>query len=265
MHHARNVHVHGPLERAVHLGGNVVALRRVADNLELLNRLDLRHAGGRVDVVPRERDVEALAANQLAVGDAPGRLRLHADHGVAHLEPIDRHAEVRGRHLEQHAPRLRGDAAHRPAVHLNRVGAARAALVHGVVGAAHDAARPVERDVELVGHHLAECGAGALAAVRLADVERGGVVFVNDNPRIELAKIGIGIRTRALRACVRRKRAGKPAGAEADDEQARTLEERTARHPRLRLEQILDVLRDVREGGHAILPSAARLIAFCTR
>ena len=59
MHHARQLDVHGPFQRAVHLGGNVVALRRLADDLEFLHRLDLGHAGGRVDVVPRQRDIES--------------------------------------------------------------------------------------------------------------------------------------------------------------------------------------------------------------
>jgi hypothetical protein len=60
---------------------------------------------------------------------------------------------------------------HRPAVDLNRVGAAGAALVDGDVGGAHDAGRVLERDVEFVGHHLAERRAGSLSAVGLADEE----------------------------------------------------------------------------------------------
>ena len=49
------------------------------------------------------------------------------------------------------------------------------------------------RHVELVGHHLTERRAGALAQIRLADVERRGVVLVNDDPRIKLAEIDVGI------------------------------------------------------------------------
>ena len=38
MNHARQLHVHGPFQRAVHFGGNVVALRRLAGIFELLHR-----------------------------------------------------------------------------------------------------------------------------------------------------------------------------------------------------------------------------------
>ena len=37
--------------------------------------------------------------------------------------------------------------------------------------------------------------------IGLADVERGGVVLVDDDPRIELPEVGIGIRARRLRRC----------------------------------------------------------------
>ena len=38
VHHAGQLHVDGPLQRAVHLGRNVVALRRLPDDLQLLHR-----------------------------------------------------------------------------------------------------------------------------------------------------------------------------------------------------------------------------------
>ena len=116
---------------------------------------------------------------------------------VADGELVDGHCQPRRGHLQQHAPSLGGHAPHRPAVGLDRIRPARSALIDRDVGAAHDAAGLVVRDVELVGHHLAEGGAGALAAVGLADVEGGGVVFVNDDPRIELTEVGVGIGSRA--------------------------------------------------------------------
>jgi hypothetical protein len=63
--HARQLHVDRPLERAVDLGRDVVALRRLPDVFQVLNRLELRLTCGRVDVVAGERDVEPPAANQL--------------------------------------------------------------------------------------------------------------------------------------------------------------------------------------------------------
>ena len=70
--HARHFHVDRPLQRSVHLRRNVVALRRLADVLHPLHRLQRRDAGGGVGVLAGQRDVEFLAADQLAVGDAAG-------------------------------------------------------------------------------------------------------------------------------------------------------------------------------------------------
>ena len=95
VHHAGKLDVDGPLQRAVHLGGNVVALRRLADDLELLHRLELGHAGGRVGVVARQRDVEPLSADQFAVGDFPRGIGRDRDHALADGELIDRHAKPR--------------------------------------------------------------------------------------------------------------------------------------------------------------------------
>ena len=57
----------------------------------------------------------------------------------------------------------------------------------------------IEGDVELVGHQLAEAGAGALTGVRLADKEGGGVVLVDDDPRVDLMEIWIRIGPCSLR------------------------------------------------------------------
>ena len=67
VHHAGRLHARGPFQRTVYFGRNVVALRRLADDLQILHGLHLRDAGRRIDVVAGERDVEPLAANQLAV------------------------------------------------------------------------------------------------------------------------------------------------------------------------------------------------------
>ena len=170
-----------------------------------------------------------LPADQLAVGDALRRIGLHGDHRVADGELIDRHAEARRspfRAARGALPRRRAASATIASASRR---AARAALIDGDVGAAHDAGGLVEGDVQLVGHHLAERGAGALAEVGLADVERGGVVLVNDDPRIELPEIGIGIRTCALErgaACASASvRPGSAVRAEAHREQSRASEE----------------------------------------
>ena len=121
---------------------------------------------------------------------------------------IDRRAEPRGSHLQQHAPGFRRDAPHGPAIGLDRVRTAGSALVDGDVGAAHDARGVVVRDVQFIGHHLPEGGPGALAAVRLPNVKSCGVVFVNDDPRIELPEVGVGIGTGGAGSLLRAPRSG---------------------------------------------------------
>ncbi len=92
-------------------------------------------------------------------------------------------------------------------------GAARAALVRRDVGAAHHEAGPVVGDVQLVAHHLPECGARALAAIGLADEERGGVVGMDDDPGVQLQEIRIRLRAGGWpAACALRAGAGRAAG-----------------------------------------------------
>jgi len=83
-------------------------------------------------------------------------------------ELLDRHADMLRSQVEQRAARFGRHPAHRPAIALDRIGAAGPALVGGDVRATHDEAGLVVRDVELVAHHLPERGARALAAVGLA-------------------------------------------------------------------------------------------------
>ena len=90
---------------------------------------------------------------------------------------------------------------------------------------AHHAARSRVGHVELVGHDLAERGAGALAEIGLADEERRGVVLTDDDPRIELPEVRIGIRARALRLDDAAKQIGVGRRGDADDEVAGRLDE----------------------------------------
>ena len=233
--HPRNLRVDRPFQRAVHLGGDVVALRRLSDDLELLDVLDLRDAGRRVGVVARQRHVESPSANQLTVGHAPRRVGGDGDHPFADRQLADGHPQAGRRQVEQHAACFRSDATHRPAIRLNGVRSARAALIDGEVGAAHDQAGLVVGDVELVRHHLAERRSRALTEIRLADVERGGAVRTDDDPGVELAEIEIGIGAAALRRraslCAGQGEVGVRDGADADDEVAGILEEvSTRRH-----------------------------------
>ena len=263
--HAGKLDVHGPFQGAVDLRGNVVALERLADDLEILNRLHLGDTGGRIDVVARERDVEPSAADQFSVRGLSRRIGLYADHALADGELIDRHRKPSRRQFQQHPPRLGCDAPHGPAVGLNRIRAARSALIDGRVGAAHDAGGLVVRDVQFIRHHLPEGRARPLTAVCFPDIEGGRAVLANDDPRIELSEVWIGIRTTGLgrrrglvgprrveRTCVGHRR-----GANAHDEQARTLEEVPSGDGAAPLlQQVFDLFRNAREGGHATPPFA---------
>ena len=207
--HPGHLHVDGPLQRAVHLRRDVVALRRLADVLHLLHGLERRHARRRIRVLAGERDVELPAADQLAVADRARTVVLPSRSETTPsltTSAVDRRAQFLRRHVEQDAPGFSGDAAHRIAVGLQRIGSAGPTLIDGVVRAAHHAAGLVVRDVELVAHDLAERRAGALAEIGLADEERRGVVLADHDPRIELAEIGIGIRAGGLCEQLRRSR-----------------------------------------------------------
>ena len=73
-------------------------------------------------------------------------------------------------------------------------------------------------EVKFVAHHLAECGAGALAAIGFANEESGGVVGMNDDPGIELQKVRVGI---GASGCLRQHaRAGHSAKPEAQHQRA---------------------------------------------
>jgi len=229
VHHAGKLDVHGPLQRTIHLGGNVVALRRRADDLHRLYVLHLRRAGGRIGVVAGQPDVEASPANQFAVGDPLRRVGRDGDDALADDELGGRHAEVHGCQIEQDAPGFGRHAAHRPSVRLQRIRSTGAALIDRHVGIAHDEGRLVVCDVQFIGHDLAERGPCPLPQVGLAHVERCRVVLTNDDPRIELSEVGVRIRARTecgRPGLIESKRIGLRAeGTEAHHEHPRRLDE----------------------------------------
>ena len=148
MDHAGELHVHRPLQRAVHLRGDVVPGDRLADDLQLLHRFHGREAGGLVDVPPRQRDIEAPPADEFAVGDRARGIRADGDDSLVHGEIFHGPLEVLGGQLQQDPPRLGRDPARGEGVALDRVGTAGAALVDRHVGAAHDERGVGVRDVE---------------------------------------------------------------------------------------------------------------------
>ena len=122
------------------------------------------------------------------------RIGFDADNRVADGELINRRSKVTRRHVEQHAPCLSGRAPHRPRIALHGRRTTRSPLIDGNVRAAHNAGGLKKRNVEFIGHQLPETRSGALPGVGFANVKGRSVVFVNDNPRIELVEVGIGIK-----------------------------------------------------------------------
>jgi 4-methylaminobutanoate oxidase (formaldehyde-forming) len=209
--------------------------------------------------------------------DAVGREH-QADRAVPDGELGDGRVEALGGEIEQHAPRLGRHAAHRPAVALDPVGAARAALVGRRVGAAHYEAGVVVGDVELVAHELPEGRAGALTTVGLADEKGRGIIRVDHDPGVELEKIGVRIGTcaRGLREHL----AGRTGpDAATDDQRARGFEEIPPRRGWIRAPQCgVDGFGQIQLVAHAlaswslarasasaVAPRTARLIAACIR
>ena len=236
MQHAGHCHVHGPGQRAVDCAGNVVALDGLTHHAQLLHGLHARRASGGINVGSRKRHIEALAADEFGVGNRLGGICGGCNRAVARREFGDWCVQTLRAELEQHPPCFGGDSAHRPAVAFDGVGTARAALVRRGIGAAHDEARLRVRHVELVAHHLPERRARALAAIRFADEEGGGVVRVNHDPRVKRKKIGVGVRTSAdyLREHAG---AGECAGTETQDQDARGRQKTAARSRRVEAAQ----------------------------
>src|SRR5262249_40904552 len=108
-----------------------------------------------------------------------------------------------------------------------------------------------------------------------ADEERGRVVLMNDDPRVDLVEVGIVIRPSALSRgseLPRRRDRRATKNAEADREQAGIFQ----KIPAIRQQRVFDLFRNAIGDAHATtaFPAAgdgsatvfaARLMAACTR
>jgi hypothetical protein len=198
MDHAGQLHIHGPGQRPVHLGGYVIALRRLADDAQFVDRLDLGLTSRGVYIFAGQRDIEAFAANKLGVSDRPCRIGPDGNRRVFYLKLCGRHPEMLSGQLQQDPSGFGRNPSHRPAIALDGVRTAGAALVRRGVGASHDQAGLAIGDIEFIAHHLPERGARALAAIGLADKKRRAVVGMDDDPSVELPEVGVGIRAFGL-------------------------------------------------------------------
>ena len=201
MHHARHLHVGAKVFLRKHLGRDVFALDRLADDFVLARFFRLRLAGSveRVAVllVPVELDVEILAADQLRIGNALGLVVGGADHAIIDRKFLGRHRQQPGRHLDQHAARFRRRHAHLLAAVLNAGGAGGAALVHRRAGVAHDHLDGLERNVEFLRHDLADGDVQPVPHIHLAEESRYAAVGIDRDVGRQL--IGCQRRLGALR------------------------------------------------------------------
>src|SRR5262249_47522091 len=106
-----------------------------------------------------------------------------------------------------HAPGFSSDAPHRPAIDFYTVRSARSTLIGSRVGVAHDESALVIGEIQFIAHHLAISRTCTLTAISFTNIECCCAVRVNDDPRVELLVIWIGIQTpslcrRALRLCL---------------------------------------------------------------
>ena len=99
VHHARHAHVVHVLEAARRQRRHVDTSDRSSEHRPALNRLALR--------ILLDRDVEALAANQLAVADLLRGVRLVRDDAVDDVQIIGGRAELRRGHRDQRLARRR--------------------------------------------------------------------------------------------------------------------------------------------------------------
>ena len=133
-----------------------------------------------------EMAFDALALNQLRVGDALVRRQGVGDYAGLHLQPLGRCLELLGGHLEKDRPGFGSGRAHDGAQIPDAHGAERAHVVGAEVSVAHHHVHGVEGDVQLLGEELCQCGHGPLAQFHLAD-ETGDPALGAD------AKVGVEI------------------------------------------------------------------------
>src|SRR5262249_29016151 len=143
---------------------------------------------------------------------------------------------------------------------------------------AHDAGRLIERHVQLIRHQLAKCRARSLTEICFSHVERCRIVLMNHDPRIELAKVEIGVGSASLwRCCLGSRHTLQWTRTQTHEQQSGGLPEISAGCLRaVPVQHFLDLSGNIRKGCHATtsffepvpMPAinfAARLIAAWTR
>ncbi len=207
--HAVDAHVVDEDRVAARLRRQVDARHRTADEAMVRDVLDRRR---RIeDELDASAGDERPEADRAIAGDADA---------VAHDDVVDRHVEHRRRAADEPRARLRGRAAQRRRVDLDRRARDRRALVRRERRVAHHERHGVHRDVELVGDDLRQRGPQPGAEIDMT-VQRDDAIVVEDAQQDldAFGRIGRHDRRLAVRG-VRRRRGGAD-----DDERAVALEQ----------------------------------------
>ena len=219
--HSWNADVVDELERACRHLRHVDARHRRPHHLPVGDRLA---RGVRV-----HGDVEPFAANELAVADAFAGIAFDADNTVARRKPIDRDAEPLGREAQQRFTSCRGGLRQVSLVEVGRrrLAPGRGSLVGTDRRVALNELHPRDRHRQLLGDELNLRRVHALAELALAGIRGDAAVGADGEPRIELRRIDVRP-ARVERALHDVGGVEDRCGAEAHDERARHLQERTA-------------------------------------
>ena len=206
------------------LAGHVGPRHRLAHDRVVPGVLERR---GRVQL-----ELEALGADQLAIGEAALRLGAQEDDAVLHREVDGGHPRFLPRHLDQRLARGGCGLAELHARDLDGEAAPGGALVRREQGVALDQGDAFHADVQLLGHHLRQRDAEARAQVHLARVHGDPAVLVDGEEAVHLVeRDGLGLGG-AGRAGLRVRPAGVAGQADGDDEGPGADEELAAGRPR---------------------------------
>ncbi len=177
-----------------------------------------------------QRQVELLAADQLAVADPSRRVPLHADDAVDDRQLFDRHRQAVGGQTQQRLARRRAGLREVGLVEVGRrrLAAGGRSLIGRDRGVALNQRDARERNGQLLGDQLHLHREDALPQLALAGVGGDAAVGADGEPRVELPGDALVLgRERPLRERELVGAGGE--AAEADDQRAAALQEVAAR------------------------------------
>ena len=135
--------------------------------------------------------LDALALDQLPVGDLFARRRGIRHHPSLHLQPICRHSEPLRRQLQQHRARLRSRRAQRRAQYRDVHRSEGAHVIRAEIGIAEHHIHRAVSHIQLFRQNLRQHGAAALAQLDLAGEAGDTPVGADAQVGIEVGRPGL--------------------------------------------------------------------------